>query len=276
MTEQIAPTEPATPSQEPATPEVAPPEGATSSNGAVPEANGHGAVPAASDWRTSLEGADPEELRRHPKVAGVVGQMVDAAMRNWQRTQAEEHSRVATETARQELRTLARSDPEAFAERFLTDDQRDIALGQLQTMRQQTEAAMAQRVGHAYATIPGWDHLTVDDHATLAKAIQGVPDDEVIARYNAVALDLLTKHRVEDAANERFERFKKSELAKEREAIRAEVAAELLKKEPKPDMTRATKAPALDISRMTDEDFEKWYTQQGPGASLGLPTRSGG
>jgi len=265
---------PATEVASPTTPEVA--EDAQET-GAVTDGSAAEAVQEAPDWRSLIDRADASELRKHPKIGGIVGQMVDTAMRDWQRNQQETYNRQATEAAREELRRLAKEDPDAFAERFLKDDQREFALAQLQTLRQQETAAMAQRVGRAYASIPGWDRLTTDDHSILARAIQGLPDDEVIAAYNAKALELLAARRVEDAANERFEKFKKSELAKEREAIRAEEAAKLLKKEPKPDMTRATRQPPVpDFSRMTDADFERWYTTEGPGAGFVSPARSRG
>jgi hypothetical protein len=236
------------------------------------------AVLEAPDWRTLVDGVDPEDLRRHPRVAGVVGQMVDQAMRRWQASQNEDVSRRAQDTARDELRELARRDPEAFSERFLSDDQREVALAQITQMRTQEAAAMAQRVGRAYSSVTGWDRLTVDDHAELAKSIQGLPDDDVIAVYNAKALDLLAKHRVADAASERFEGWKKSELVKERAAIREQVAAEMLKKDPRPDMTRSSRAPAHpDFARMSDAQFDTWYVTEGPGKDLGLaPARQQG
>ena len=159
----------------------------------------------------------------------------------------------------------------AFAERYLTDVQREAALDQMEQMRQRETAAMARRVGAAFASIPGWDRLTVDDHTQLAQAIRGLPDDEVVARYNATALSLLTKRGVDVEANTRFETWKKGELEKERKAIRDEMAAELLKKEPAPDLSRAVKQPAVpDFSKMTDDEYNHWYVTEGSGKDLGL------
>lgn len=261
MTDQLATTEPATPAPAPATP-APPPETAT--DGAVSEAGGAGAVSEAPDWRALVDQLDHKDLRSHPKVAGIVGAMVNQAMRNWERERGENESRQATERARTELRQMAKDDPVAFAERYLNDDQRDIALGQIEQLRRTEIGRMSQRIGQALHTIPGWAELTVDDHTELAKAIQGLSDDETFGPYAAKALELLAKRQIGAAASERFEQWKKSELAKEREAIRAEVAADLLKKEPKPDMTKGGKGPSQVemISKMSDEDFDKFWNTQ--------------
>ena len=236
--------------------------------------NGHAPAVDSPDWRSVIDGVDPEELRRHPKFAGVLGQMVDGAMRRWQADQEGHVSRQAAENAERELTELAQSDPDAFAARFLTDKQREKALGQIETIRREEAKAMARRVGQAYAAIPGWDRLTAADHEVLARAIMGKPDDEVVAAYNATALALLTKYRVEDEASNRMDTWTKTKLEHERKAIREEEAAKLLKAEPRPDIRGAMRGPAVvDFNRMSDADYDKWYETEGPGRELGLRTR---
>ena len=259
--------ESATAKSPPATPE-APSEGA---NGAVKVEDAAAAVSETPDWRPLVEQVDPEELRRHPRVAGIVGQMVDAAMRQWHATQQEETSHRATETARLELLKLAREDPDAFAQRYLTDVQKEDVIGQLTRIRQEEAATMARRVGQAFAKIPGWEKLTVDHHAELAAAIRGLSDDEVVAAYNSKALELLMRVGVDGEANTRLAKWKEAELDKERKAIRDEEAAKILKKAAAPDMARSVRQPAIpDFSRMTDDEYNKWYVTEGPGKALGL------
>ena len=49
------------------------------------------------------------------------------------------------------------------------------------------------------------------------------------------------------------------------------MAAELLKKEPAPDLSRAVKQPAVpDFSKMTDDEYNHWYVTEGSGKDLGL------
>lgn len=252
------------PTQQPATVEQTAPE-----NGANATA-----VLEGSDWRSVIDERDPDEIRRHPKIAGIVGQMVDQAHRSWVNDQEGRVSRQAAENAERELTELAEKDPDAFAARFLSDKQRERALGQIETIRREEAKAMARRVGQAYATIPGWERLTTADHESLAKAIIGKPDDEVVAAYNAKALAILTKYHVEDEASSRVDQWTKTKLEAERKAIREEEAAKLLKAEPRPDMTGALRAPpAVDVSRMSDAEFDKWYATEGPGRDLGLLAR---
>lgn len=227
----------------------------------------------AADWRTVIDTVDVSELRSHPRFQGVVGDAVDKAMRRWRADQEAEVSTRAAERARTEMLDLARKDPEAFAERYLSDVQREDTMRRLEGLRADTRAEFARMVGAAYREIPEWAEFTPEHHERLAKAVAGKPDDEVVAAFNRAALEVVAEIRAEKRASERVEKFKASELAKEREAIRKEVAAELLKAEQKPDMSRGGRPAAFDPTTLSDAEFDRWYETEGPGKDLGLARR---
>lgn len=262
----------AAPAEAPAADQPAPAateQGGGGSPQATPEAQ---AAPAA-DWRTIIDTVDPSELRSHPRFQGVVGDAVDKAMRRWRADQEAEVSQRSAERARTEMLDLARKDPEAFAERYLSDVQREDTMQRLAGLRADTRAEFARMVGAAFRDVPEFAEFTADHHERLAKAVAGKPDDEVVAAYNRAAVDLIAEIRADKRATERVETFKKAELVKEREAIRKEVAAELLKESPKPDMSRGGRPAAFDPTTLSDREFDKWYETEGPGKELGLARR---
>ncbi len=245
MPDENASTQPAAATAAPETPTApasTPAQDAPAADG-VPAGSGSSAPAVATpqDWSTSLEAASPDDLRKHPKVAGIVGDMVDKAMRRWKAEQDQQYSQRAAQQAEEQLLKLAKEDPEAFAERFLSDKQREATLRQITRLREDTRAEFAQSVGRAYQDAPGWDEI---DHAALAKAIAGLPDDEVIPAFHREAMRQLLTINAEKSAKTLFADWREKELPKEREALRKEVAAELLKKEPKPDTRRATSGAA--------------------------------
>lgn len=220
------------------------------------------AVDTPSDWSKHLESVSTDDLRRHPKVAGLVGNMVDQAMRRWRADQDQQVSQRAAQEAEEQLLKLAKDDPEAFSERFLSDKQRERALQNFSRLREDTRAEFAKSVGRAYQDAPGWDEI---DHTALAKAIQGLPDDEIIPAFHKAAMGQLLEINAQKKAKAEFDGWKTKELAKEREALRKEVAAELLKKDAKPDLTRARTAGAgrpawLDLS--PGPEFDAAYERE--------------
>lgn len=221
--------------------------------------------------RHYLDTADANEIRNHPRFQGILGEAVDKAVKRWEAKQQEAVSRQALERAEKELEELARRDPEAFSERFLSDKERERLGRQLESLKQDARGEIARHVGQSFHALPEWASFTDADHERLAKAVAGKPDDEVIAAYNRTALDIVAEKRIAAKVAEGIESFKKSELAKEREALRKEIAAELLKTGPKPDMTRGGRPAGVDPTTFkSDADFDRWYETEGPGRSLGL------
>lgn len=248
-----APIEAATPVPDAATTPVPAPAG----DGAA-QTEGAAAVDTTPEWARYLDQAPADDLRRHPKIAGVVGDMVDKALRKWKSDQDGQVSVKAAQEAEAALEKLAKDDPEAFSERFLNDKQRERTLRQFQSLRDDTRAEFAQHVGSAYRDAPGWDEI---DHAALMKAVAGKPDDEVIVAFHKEAMRQLTDINSQKTGKALFNEWREKELPKEREALRKEVAAEFLKKEPRPGLTRGKAAGGTPdwASIPIGPEYDRWY-----------------
>lgn len=215
------------------------------------------ATPAAEtpSWQTELEKADAKDLRKNPKIAGIIGaEMQKAIAAERQRIQEEEGQRAA-QAAEQKLRQLAQEDPVSFSEQWLSEAQKRDMQDQLEGLRGRTRHEFAQNVGKAVTTLPEWAELTEADHETLAKAVSGVAEDEVIPRFMKQATELVAKRM----AQKQFDAWKAKELGKEREALRQEEAASLLHNSEAPDLTRPKGLPGnLNIGLMSNKDFDSF------------------
>lgn len=245
-------TEPPQATQEPQAPEAVE---------QAPEAD----VPA---WVRALDEADPKELRKHPKFAGILGSELESNRRTWSERQAQQAAEKARKDAEAELERLAEEDPVAFAERFRVDRQQAKLRAELDGLKASTREELARNVGRAYQGVPEFVEFTEREYGELAKAVAGLPDDEVIGAWNAKALELVAAKRGEKIAAERVEQFKKAELPKEREAIRKELAKELREQTPSPGLDRPKATPAVnplyaDLLATRpgpeyDEKYDKW------------------
>jgi len=218
-------------------------------------------------WRQAIDQAAADELRSHPKVAGIVGDMVDKAIRNWERTQHERITAAQRQQAERELEEMATNDPLGFSRRFLSDKEQDRLQRQFTTLREQTREEFARYVGAAYKEVPEWAELTPADYESLAKAVAGKPDDEVIAAYNARALELIADKRAEKRAADRHAKWKSTELETEVEARIKERQARELQRQRAPSVARpAGPGAPFDPTKLPDKEFKVWY--EGPDGPL--------
>lgn len=220
------------------------------------------AAEAAPDWTKLIEGIDAKELRRHPKVAGLIGSEVENARRSVQQRQSEEQAKRARELVEDEFERLALENSDTLKERYprlagwIQEQSKARQEREVAEKLQEVRAEMAGIVGRSFHTLPDWSELTPNDLETLAKAVSGKQDDEVIGAYNAAALSLLAERR----SKKHFEEWKTKQLETERKALRKEIAAEFMAKSESPDSTKAKRVPPpLDIKRMSKEDFDKLY-----------------
>jgi len=218
-------------------------------------------------WQQAIDQAAAEELRKHPKVAGIVGDMVDKAIRNWERTQHERITAAQRQQAERELEEMAQSDPLGFSRRFLSDKEQDRLQRQFQTLRESTREEFARYVGAAYRGVPEWAELTPADYESLARAVAGKGDDEVIAAYNARALEIIADKRAEKRASERHQKWRSSELETEVEARIKERQAQALQRQRAPSVARpAGPGAPFDPTKLDDKAFREWY--EGPDGPL--------
>lgn len=215
-------------------------------------------APAAtvSSWQDELDKTDAKSLRSHPKIAGIIGSEIQRAIQlEKQRIATEEGARAAKE-AGEHLRKLAQDDPVAFAEEWLTKEQQADIQSQIDNLKGQTRHEFATSIGRAYSNLPEWGELSDADHDTLARAMIGKSEDEVIPIFTHKALDIVAEKR----ARKLLEQWKAKELPKEREALRQEEAARMLKTSESPDITPSKGLPAKsNVNELSDVDFEKYW-----------------
>ena len=224
----------------------------------APEAPAAQAAPPATDmpdWAKAIEGADAASLRKHPKVAGMIGSEAQRLHQQWvQQGQSSESQRVR-EATEAELLKFSEANADYLKENYpkayehLVNLQQDRTKREVEGFRGRTRDELAQKVGASIRQLPEFAELTQADHDKLVQAVIGKPDDEVIAIYNLTALDI--------AAEKRLAKVLAKETVKIREAVRQEEAAKLMKESDAPDLTKP-KGPAakIDTGNMSSKDFD--------------------
>jgi len=217
-------------------------------------------------WQEELEKADAKELRRHPKIAGIIGSDTQRAIQAYeQRKQADQQAQVRSQTEEEMLKFgeenadyLKQHYPKAYE--HITGLQAQRAQREVQTAQQRAITAVAESLGRSLNDLPEWAERTDEDVQKLAGALQGKSAEEVIPAFNRFVVDFLGEKR----ASNKHAKWKEAELPKEREAIRQEEAAKLLKGSAAPDTSKPKGEPKTGIRDMSDEAFDKyWQTLKG-------------
>lgn len=212
--------------------------------------------PAAPSWTELIANVPVEDLRKHPHIAGIIGSEMQRAREQAQRDLEERTHREAAEKAEQDLLKLAREDPEGFADRYVSDHERKKITQQVESARFDARQAIAKAVGASVTSLPEWAELTREEYQSLVESVQNKSEDEAIPAYNQTVLNILAERR----ANKRLAEWRERELAKEREAIRAELKAQSAAQRPAPSVrSGATSSGQVDIDSMSDKDFQVWY-----------------
>lgn len=224
-----------------------------------PLAEGGAAAQAeGADYWKWLESVPAEELRKHPRVAGIAGELSQRQAEQLRRQIERENAERAAEAERQRLRELRRNDPVAYAQEMDARDELEEAHRKIQRLRGETQQQFLDRIAQGLGSLPEWRELSQDDFASIATALVGKQDDEVLSVFAARANDVLASKR----AARLFAEWKAKELAREREALKQEVSAELLKQEPSPDLTPPrSRQPRFDPTKLPPDQFDKWYRE---------------
>ncbi len=115
---------------------------------------------------------------------------------------------------------------------------------------------MATNIGFALHEVPEWKDLTDTDHQALAERLVGKPDEEVLGIFNRYAIDTIAEKR----ANKKLAEWREKELAKEREALKQQLAAEMLRDSEAPDTARHKGTPErMNINGLPDDKFDDWW-----------------
>src|SRR5450756_1577948 len=123
---------------------------------------------AGSDWALAIETVDPADLRRHPRVAGIVGDLLNKEKTRWQQEQESRITLSKREEAEANLRQLAEDDPVEFSRQYLTQAQQAKIQKDLQGLRGQTQQEMAAQIRIAVETMPEFKELSQEDVLDIA------------------------------------------------------------------------------------------------------------
>src|SRR5207253_8260932 len=133
-----------------------------------------------------LDTAPVDDLRSHPRVAGIVGSMVDQAVRRLGAQQQAEMSARAKAEAEREMLKLAEADPYAFSQKYLSEAQARDAQAKLQQAQADLAAQQAARfataIGSALKDVPEWKEMSESEFEALAKDVGQENDPEAVIR----------------------------------------------------------------------------------------------
>lgn len=230
---------------EPGTPPAAPEADPQPAEAAKPEL----------DWEVVsqyLDQVPADQIRKHKRFAGIVGSATQQAKETWERERKQEEQRQAAQRAEEELLNMARETPIEFAEKFLSDKEADRIRQQIANVRADTAKTYMNQIG---LTFGQQFKLTQDEIEEISTALQGKNDDEVLPAFNVAATKVITERE----AKKLFDEWRTKELPKERDALKQEVAAEMLKGDPSPSIRRGNPPVPVKPHLLPDADFDKWY-----------------
>ncbi len=212
-------------------------------------------------WLRELDSADPEVLRRHPRIAGIVGSMFDQWRQRHEAEQAQKTAAEGAEAERKRLRELRKTNWSAYDAEMDEREAREEHETELQRHLGETRQQFAERLGRAYRNLPEWSEFSQQDIETLAAAVANKSDDEALEAFAVTGAALVADKRTAKKVSE----WAQKELAKEREAIRKEEAAKYLQGTERPDMARPKGLPAkFNPAALSDEEFDKAFPPDQP------------
>jgi len=202
----------------------------------------------------ALDKVPADQLRKHKRFAGILGGTLQQAQATWEQNRKNEEARVARERVEQEFIELAQNDPIAFAERFQSQHEADVARRQLENLRQETAQKYMHQIGQS---VGNTFNLTPEDVAKIGEELAGKSDDEVLPAFNMAAIKLVTARE----AARMFEEWRNKELPKERDAIKQELAGNALKGQPAPSIRRSVPPGNIKPHQLPEKEFDAWYEQ---------------
>lgn len=202
-----------------------------------------------------LETATPEQILKYRKIGGIVGQREQTARERARRDVEIEQAAIAQQQAQAELDRLATEDPDEFARRYLTSKEQARIQQQTATLRSGIREEYARYIGDGVRQLAEFAEITPEEFGKLQSSMAGKSDQEALAAFNATVIDIVADRR----ANKRTSEWRAKELAKEREAIRTELAAAGLQSSERPDLRSGSQPAPFDPTKLSPKDFDAWY-----------------
>lgn len=193
-------------------------------------------------------------LRSNRFVAGIAGEVVQR-----DREAADsEAARKAIEAEHESLRKMAKEDPLAFSEMWLSKDDLEAEKAKTAGLRAATRKEFVVAIGNALKDLPEAADFTPDDRKEIAEALIGLDEDAVVPAFNKLLIDKVAAKR----ADKRVEADIQKRLAAERKVWEAEQKTARLKARPTPDMATPPAPSATDNAEPDWRDvkaYDAWY-----------------
>jgi hypothetical protein len=198
-----------------------------------------------------------ERLRTHDIVAGIAGEIGSRIASQRLDEYRRDTMREAQDQRERELLELAEKDPDAFAEKFTTQKQSERARKQVEDLRLYERQALAMALGRAINDMPEIKGASSEEMAELAKAVAGIPDDQVISKWHKAVVELVARKRAGDLTEKQLA----SRLKAEREAWDTEQAAKRVHRETAPSVRtgRGVASNEAPDFRTDPKGFDDWY-----------------
>ena len=221
--------------------------------------------PAAPSWSDLLSDVSVDDLRRHPRVSGLVGQMLEARMRERDTEQKQIAETQARAKFEAELERQAREEPDEFANRWLKGREDEKRAAEIARERMTTRTAFAQEIGASLREVPGFSDLSREDQAEIYEVVIKTPEDKAIAVLSREIVNRTSTKRAKALAEVQIAEWKATELAKEREAMRLELAGAAVANGDAPDTqrgrTRGSFSDEPDFNREPAK-WNAWYERR--------------
>lgn len=200
---------------------------------------------------------DPEfrrELRTRRFIGGIAGEIANATAAERQAEQ-DRTSRAALEA---QMMKDAQEDPEGFATKWLAGMQKDRTVRELSEMKANAIREHGLTVGKAIADTPEFKELTPEDVAKINSALVGVPEEQVLAVYSRVALDLIADKRADKKAEAQLAARVKVEV----EAATKAANAKRVATSRAPVLKGGSAAVGTGEPREGTPEWSAWYEQK--------------
>ncbi len=219
-----------------------------------------GATPAAEAALdlSILDKIPPDELVRHPRVAGILGDRVQRKLVEQQQQIEARQVETAAAAERERLKRLRREDPVAYAEVMDTVEAQQEREREMAGLHAKTRDEFARNIGRAATSLPEWSELTADDLGEIASSLAGKSDEEALGVYTQAVIKKLASRMVAKQLQTEVDK----RLTQEKKAWRTEWEADRLSGEPKPDLTKPRGRPSkgVDLASIEDDrEFNKQY-----------------
>lgn len=217
-------------------------------------------TPAAAerpDYAALLQQIPDDYLAQDRRVnsrVGNIAQRLAAQDSERREREAQEHAKAEAEAR---LHKLAEENPFEFSQVYLKEHAASQAHREIEKLRSAEQDSLMNAVGQAYGALPEWREIMSDPDSAqrLAEAVAGRQGGDIVASFNAVALDLVAERRAQHAPNN-------EKINAEVEARVQERLAARLRGEAVPQMSAArTMSNSIDPRSMSEADFNRWYKQ---------------